>query len=414
MTQTTSTKIRFTTRTIDQLPACPADSASKALEFTDCDIPGLKVAVSKTGRKTFLQRYTFRGQKRAARIGEYPATSVIEARKAALEMRGLLDRGIDPQERKDLERESPTFEAFSLNDYLPFARQNKRSANDDASKLRLHLIPRFGRRRLCDISRRDIEIYISEVRQSLTPASANRHLAVLSAIFRRAVLWERAERNPCSGVPRYREDNIKQRFLSPDEIGRMFVAMDADPNKVAVAALRFLLLTGVRRQEALGARWESVQMEERLWHVPHTKAGRARYIQLNDAAINVLKSLPGPAHSPWVFAGRDPKKPINDPRKTLWRVLKAAKIDDHVRVHDLRHSFASLAVNAGQSLFLVQNLLGHASPAMTMRYSHLASVTLRDASQAVADVVTKAHSAEVQTRTDDGDEDDDIEEDMAA
>lgn len=389
MTQTTATKFRFATRTIEQLPPCPENSASKAIEHTDTDIVGFKIAVAKSAKKTFLLRYTYRGQKRAARIGEFPATSVAEARKAALEMRALLDRGIDPQEQKDREKESPSFESFSLNDYLPFAYQNKRSAKDDESRLRLHLIPRLGKKRLCDITRKDVETFVSEVRNSHSPATANRHLSLLSAIFRRAMVWERADRNPCAGIPRYREDNIQQRFLSPAEIGRMLKAMASCPNKVAVAAIQFLLFTGVRRKEALTARWENVDLAQRLWYVPHTKGGRARYVQLNEGAVTVLQGLAGPERSPWVFAGKDPSKPMNDPRKTLWSVLSAAGIEK-IRIHDLRHTFASLAVNAGQSLYTVQHLLGHASPQMTMRYSHLSSTSLVCASQAVSDVIFKA------------------------
>lgn len=389
---TQATRFRFSTRVIEQLKPCPADAGAKAIEYTDTEIPGFKLAVSKTGRKTFSLRYTFRDAKRAARIGEFPGTSLAAARIVAQEMRGLLDRGIDPQESRDREKTSPTLANFA-EEYLKYAKQHKRSWKDDESKLRLHIIPRFGRKRLCDLTRRDVELFIGEVRQSHKPSTANRFLCVISTIYRRAMAWEQTDRNPCTGIQRFRENNQRQRFLSPEEIGRMLVAMESDPNKVAVAALRFLLLTGVRRQEALKARWEHVDLERRVLFLPHTKAGRARYVQLNQAAVEILTEIGTRELSTWVFpSSKDASKPLNDPRRTLWRALATAGITDHVRVHDLRHTFASLAVNSGQSLFAVQGLLSHSSPNMTQRYAHLASATLRDASQAVADVVTRAHA----------------------
>lgn len=394
------TRFRFTVRAIEQLPPCRTDAPGRAAEYTDTDIPGFKLAVGKSGRKTFWLRYVFREQKRAARIGEFPGTSLADARKIALEMRGQLDRGIDPQEARDRDKGSPTLAAFA-NDYLDnHAKQHKRSWRDDESKLRLHVIPYFGaNRRLCDIQRRDIERFINAVRQAHTPATANRFLSVLSAMFRRAVAWQLVERNPCSGIPRFKESIQAQRFLSPPEVGRLMVALDADTESpMAVAVLRFLLLTGCRRNEALHARWEHVDLDRRVWFVPHTKAGRSRYAQLNDATVALLQALPSRASSGWVFPSpRDPMRPIVDPRKAFARALKAAGIAGHVRLHDLRHTHAALAVNAGQSLYAVQHLLHHANPQTTMRYAHIANSTLAAASQAVSNVVVQAHAEAVRS-----------------
>lgn len=390
-----ATRFRFTTRAIEQLR--PASGDVKAIEYTDTEIPGFKLAVTKTGRKTFSLRYTFRDQKRAARIGEFPATSLAQARSIALEMRGLLDRGIDPQENRDREKGSPTLAAFA-EEYLTYAKQHLRSWKATEGRLRLHIVPRFGRKRLCDLTRREIELYIASVRQSHTPATANRFLCVISSLYRQAIAWEQADSNPCAGIPRAKENNQRQRFLSPDEIGRLLVALDNAPNPIAAASLKFLLLSGLRRQEALSMRWEHVDFERRVAFIPHTKTGRSRYLQLNQAACEILERLDTRDKSPWVFAStRDPAKPIDDPRKTFWRALKAAGIEDHIRIHDLRHTFASIAVNSGQSLYAVQGLLSHSSPQMTQRYAHLASSSLREASQAVADVVVRARAAAATT-----------------
>lgn len=385
-----SNKFRFTNRALAQLPPHAEDSPSRSSEYSDAEVVGLRILVNKQGRKYFYFRFVFEGQKRAAKIGEFPAIEVQEARKLALEMRAKLDRGQSPQETRDLAQASPTFEAFAVNEYMPFARQTKRSAKDDECRLRVHAYPKFGKRKLIDIQTREIQQYHADLKESHCAATANRHLSLLSRMYKLAVQWGRVERNPCAGINKFKENNQRQRFLSPEEIRRMYQAMENEPSKVAVAALKFLLLTGARKEEALQARWEDVDLENGVWFLPHTKSGRGRYVQLNSEAQTLLRSLPGSEQSPWVFPStRDPKKRLNNPRKAFDRVLTAAGIE-HLRLHDLRHTYSSLAVNAGVSLSIIQSMLGHQSPVMTMRYAHLMNSTLRNASESVADVVSKA------------------------
>lgn len=383
-------KFAFTNRTIQSLPAHDADSASKSAEYTDTTVVGLKLIVGKNGSKKFAFRFQLvGGTKRYAPIGTFPAIEVAEARRLALEMRAVVDRGGDPLEQRDRLKAMPTFGEFVRNEYLPYAEQAKKSARNDESKVRLHLEPKFGSRRLCDIGPRDIQLHHAAMRQSHTAATANRHLALLSAIFRKGVEWGRVDRNPAAGIKPFKESSQQQRFLRVDEITRIFEAMEAEPNKTAVAALKLLLLTGTRREEALQARWENVDLEAKQWWLPMTKSGRGRYVTLSEAARDLLASLPSRGRSTWVFPGRDGDKPLQNPRKAFCRVLAAAEVE-HLRIHDLRHSFASLAVNAGATLYEVQGLLGHSSAQMTQRYAHLADSGLRRASQAVADVVAAA------------------------
>lgn len=382
-----TTRFRFTVRSIEQLPPCPTDR--KAVEYSCLDMPGLRLSHSRSGRKTFWLRFVLGGKKCAIRIGCFPGLSIPEARKIASAHRVRIDQGEDPRQHHTDDEADWTFGRFALEIYLPYSRQHKRSYADDASKLTLHLLPRFGHLRLTELNRRAIETYLSELHQTHSPATVNRHLTLLSAILRRAVTWEYLPRNACTGITRYREDNQRQRSLSPEQVGRLLVAMEQDTNTVAMAAIRLLILTGTRRSECLSACWSHINLDERVWFLPHTKAQRSRYVQLNDAAVALLESLPSRQTSEWVFPGRDPSKPLADPRKPFARVLAAADLKP-MRLHDLRHTFASLAVSAGQSLYSVQALLGHASPTMTQRYAHLSNTMLREASQAVADVVGQA------------------------
>lgn len=236
------------------------------------------------------------------------------------------------------------------------------------------------------------------MRKTHSPASVNRHLTLLSAMGRRAVALDYVERNWCAGIDRLKEDNKRQVALTPDQAGRLLVALESDRNTIAASAIAVLLLTGVRLRECTHARVGDVQLEQRLWFLPKAKTG-ARHIQLNDAAVAILVRQAsmargdgeggGSRHSGWLFPGRDPSKPLGDVRSTFYRCLSAAGLPP-MRRHDLRHSFASLAVSAGRSLYDVQSLLGHASSSMTTRYAHLNNQTLRAASQTVADVVAKA------------------------
>ena len=300
-----------------------------------------------------------------------------------------VERGTDPQAEQQRQRSVPSFEDFALKQYLPWAESAKRSARADESKLRNHLLKKLGRKRLADIGTRDIQMHHAAMKASHCAATANRHLALLSGLFRKAVEWNVIDRNPCAGIQQFREQAGKERFLSKDEIGRLYRAMDAEPNRVAVAALQLLLLTGVRLMEALHAKWVDVDLANEVWRLSKTKNGKVRHVVLAPEVVALLKAQPRREGCPWVFPGRDPEKPIHNVRKTFGRLLAQAGLE-HARLHDLRHTYASLAVNEGASLYTVQALLGHSTPAMTQRYAHLARGTMRSASAKVSAAVRQA------------------------
>lgn len=382
-------QVKLTTRSISQLTHDP-QSRSTCTEFSDYQVPGLKIQVYKSGRKFWWLRYTLSSRKCAERIGEWPGIDIETARTIAREMRALVDQGIDPKEDKERVKSTMSFERYAIDLYLPWAKKFKRSFSSDESKTRNHLIPAFGQKRLCDIRNRDISMYLGTLRESLSEATCNRHLALLSKMFKLAEQWGELEgKNPCEGIDKFKESMAHQRYLTPDEARRVMVAAQQEANLYAGAAIRLLLLTGVRREEALQARWEHVDLEQGALFLPKTKSGRTRYAVLNDAARTLLSELPRVANSPWVFPGKDTRKPLCNARKAWHRILKAAGVEQ-VRIHDLRHSHASLLVNQGATLYQVQALLGHASPQTTQRYSHLASQTLRNVSQLVSDLVATA------------------------
>ena len=376
----------FTNKTIAALPAHDAASRSKCGYLSDPLVKGLSIQITKSGQKSFWFSATVAGKKRHARLGTFGAITVEEARALALKMRASLDLGGNPFLAGDRIRAMPLFRVFAVQEYMPHAREYKRSADDDASKLRLHVLPVFGDHRLCDVSQRDIDMYLAKIAKSHSKATANRHRALLSKIFKLAVAWGRLDSNPCVGTQKFKEVIQQQSYLSAEQAHRVFSAAAQDQNPVAGAAIQVLLMTGCRREEILQAKWEHFDEARETLFLPSTKAGKSRHVVLNDVARNLIAAQPKVKGSPWIFPGRDPRKPLNNPRKAFLRILETAGVDA-IRIHDLRHSFCSLLVEQGVSLFQVQQLVGHASPQTTQRYAHLAADGLRAVAQRVAQVV---------------------------
>jgi integrase len=392
---TIPTRFKFTQRSIDQLPPNPEKSRSRFSEYSDAETTGLKALVSKTGRKFFYARLTFQGSKRTIKLGEFPAQTVAEAKQLLLELRAKINRGIDPSMELKSSLSTVTFKQFAEKDYLPYAKAHKRSVASDISKLKTHLLPRFGNRCIYEISLRDIQTYHAEMKISHCAATANRHLSLLSKMFSCAVQWDFLKAHPCRGITKFNENNSDQRFLSGDEIRKLYAAMEnvTARSDMTVAALKFLLLTGMRKNEVLHGQWQNVDLERGIWYVPQTKNGKSNHVVLNAEAKTILLNLPRETDSVWVFPGRNPKKPLVEVRRCLNQLAKKAGIPP-LKVHSLRHSFASICAQQGVPLLQIKSLLNHASTNTTLRYAHLANADLLSATQSVGDAVTTALKAQ--------------------
>lgn len=402
-----SKKFKFTKRAIDALPPHDATSPSTDAEYSDTEVSGLKCIVSKKGRKSFLFRYTINGNKRSMTLGAFGVIDVDSARKKAQEARRLIANGIDPQDKPVAVKAVLTFKEFFDLHYLPDAKVRKRSWKDDESKMRIHLDPVFGKIPLDAISHMDINQYFTKIpAKGLAPATANRHLALLSCIFNMTVRFNLLVTNPCKGVKKHREDNQKLRYLNADELGRLLAVMDdnnpktMEKNRVAVDVLKLLLLTGTRREEILHAEWSHVDLQQRTLFLPTTKAGKSRHVLLNDEAHDLLRNIVRDPACGYVFVNPKTHQRYNTPVKAFKRLLERANIEG-VNIHTLRHTFASLAVKNGLSLYKVQHLLGHASSVTTQRYAHLDQETMLDATNVVGGVVRQAqqnsHAASAKT-----------------
>lgn len=338
----------------------------------------------------FLCRLTFQGTKISKSLGTLPRsefesnlpTIVEKIRTFHIRMAQGLHPFEEIQDLKDI-----TFSEFALSSYMPNAMSRKKSYKDDASRLRIHLNPIIGSLKLRDINVAVLHPLLNDLtKKGLSPASVNRIRALLSSLFNLAIDHELITTNPITRIKKFRENNQKERYLNADET-KSLVTILGQPtdygihNAVIVAIVHFLLLTGVRKREAMDMRWSDVDLTTGVWLLGENKSGKARRINLNQDALQILQQLP--KQSLFIFANPETNKPYNDIRKTFDKIMHAAGVYN-MRIHDLRHNFASLAVNSGQSLYVVQHLLGHASPQTTQRYAHLQSNTLKQASEDIA------------------------------
>ncbi len=278
-----------------------------------------------------------------------------------------------------------TLDAFVSQVYLPHVRVRKRSWRIDERIARKHLSPVFGDCPLSRIDRREVEDWLQGLlERGLAPASCNRFLAVLKTVCslaeKRGLLP--AGRSPCRGVSSFRVQTRRERYLSHNEARRLMLALEKSDCGEA-QALRLLLLTGARKSEILKARWEDVNLELRLLTVPVSKSGKPRHIVLSDAAMAVIGKISRKDGVPWLFPGHAPGKPLSD-LYLFWNSLRHELGLADVRIHDLRHTFASFLVNSGHSLYEVQKMLGHGDPRTTMRYAHLGQESLLAAAETVS------------------------------
>jgi integrase len=356
-----------------------------SIDHYDERMPGLLLKVLPSGRKTYYIRYKNPKKVNCQRkIGNAEILSLSQARALARRKLAEVAMGEDPFKDAPLNL-SPTLEAFAENDYIPYVKTYKKSWEMDISRIRNHLLPYFGTMRMKDIEKRDVVQLINDQLPDYKPGSINRVIILLRYMFNLAIKWEieGVFRNPTAGIPLLKENNQVERFLSAEEAKALLIAIKASKNPMLQHIVSMLILTGARKREVLDAKWEDFDMERTSWRIPNTKAGKARIVPLSDTATALLTKLRKKKRSPYAFANPITLKPYKSIYYSWHTARKEAGLDD-VRIHDLRHSFASFLVNAGRSLYEVQTLLGHTQIKTTQRYAHLSTTSLRAASNEVS------------------------------
>ena len=362
---------------------CPA--GRKKIDYFDTLTKGLHLEVRASGNKTFYLRYkNLRSKTRNLKLADARDVTLSQARGMADKGRNRVAMGDDPCEAAAEAKQVPKFSQFIEDMYLPHVKSYKRSWSTDLSLLKTHLLPRFRERYLDEITRQDIlKMRNDRIASGAAPGSANRLLIMMRFIFSLAIQWKLpgVTSNPAKEVPLLEENNLKERYLSIDEARRLYEAVSTSENTVLKFIVSMLILTGARKRELLDSQWQDFDLSRRSWRIPLTKAGKARHVPLSDGALSVLNEIQRIPDCPFVFANPRTRKPYVS-FFCAWNTARIKAGLSNVRVHDLRHSFASLLINKGRTLYEVQRILGHTQVKTTMRYAHLSHDTLLDAANA--------------------------------
>lgn len=369
---------KLTKRTVEAL-----QSEAKDYFVWDNTVAGFGVRVMPSGAKTYQAQYRKGGRTRRISIGRHGRITVDQARNLAKEIMGRVAKGENPADEISLNRKAPTVAALCER-FIECHVSERCKASTQREYQRaidLFIIPAIGSFKTHDVTRQDVSELHYKFRDK--PYQANRTLGVLSKMFNLAEAWGLRPdgTNPCRHVAKYKEVK-RERFLSSMELQTLgdilnHVEIEGSESPYIIAALRLLILTGCRLSEIQTLKWEyitAVGME-----LPDTKTG-ARRIPLPDAARAVLSSIHHLPDNPYVIVGTVPGQFATDFQRPWRRIRKLAGLDD-VRIHDLRHTYASNAVSAGMPIQMVGRLLGHTQLQTTMRYAHLADDSVRKAAE---------------------------------
>lgn len=369
---------KLTKRTVDALKP----KAESYFEW-DSIVVGFGVRVMPSGTKTFQVQYRKGRRTRRSSLGRFGVVAVEQARDHAREMLGQVAGGYDPVEEIALTRLAPTVSDLCdrfLQVHVAI-HVKPSTARDYRSTINRVIRPTMGTFKVADVMRKDVADL--HYRRRATPIQANRMISVLSKMFNMAEMWGLRPdgSNPCRHVPKYKE-NRRERFLTKAEMQTLGDVLTRCENygietPHVVAAFRLLLLTGCRLSEVQTARWDYVT--ERGLELPETKVGK-RCIPLPQSARSVLANLPRTSGQPFIIEGKLPDAHITDLQHPWRRIRSLADLND-VRIHDLRHTYASVAVSGGMPIQMVGQLLGHTQLQTTLRYAHLADDPIRAAAE---------------------------------
>jgi integrase len=364
---------------------CPQGKSK--IDYYSDSLQGFILEVRASGKKTYYQRYRDSyGRLKQVRIGGAETISFEKAQKAAIQLKGKIALGENPEEQKKTLKQIPTLDELVQDRYIPHIHASKRRPDFDLGLLRLHVLPRWGQCRLPEIHTEDLQVWLhTQHRSGLSPAYCNHMVTLLGRIYNLAAKWDvpGAEKNPARNINLLEFNNAREIFLNAEETERLIVAVRASKNTQLQYIISLLLLTGMRKRELLDSRWEDVSIERREWWIPMSKSGKPRKVPLSLSAIDVLQAVPRFENCPYVVPNPQTLKPYRSISHT-WIIARNQAGLPALRLHDLRHSFASALVNSGRSIYEVKTVLGHANVTITERYAHLNNQTLLDAVDAAA------------------------------
>ncbi len=365
-------------------PPVPSDKTK--VQYFDEKIAGFVLEVSRTGRATFYLRYRDKsGRTRQLRIGAADSMNVEQARERAKGMKSSVIMGFDPLAHVEKIKNTPTFSEFIRDKYLPHVKTYKRSWEFDQKTIENRLARAWGGKKMDQFKPGDLlDFQNSLVNKGFKPGTVNRMMALVKHIFNLAERWEIIDRAPTKNICKLADDGAKERFLSVEELEKLLKEIKNCKSPVVPDIITFLVLTGARKSEVSNLPWSEIDMNEGVWTLPaeRNKGKSRKVIPLSQGALDMLRCRSGNG-SEYVFPNPETGRPLQHFYGTWNRIRRRAGLAD-VRIHDLRHSYASFLVNSGRSLYEVQKLLGHADISTTQKYAHLTKSTLQEATEIVS------------------------------
>lgn len=369
-------KINFTKAYLENLPN--AEKGKRYMVY-DTNIPQLAIRVTDNGTKSFLIQKRVKSSPVKITLGRFPEMTIAQARSKAMEVLHGLVVGQNPNEEKNKLRREITLKELFHEFMERYSKKQKKSWLYDEREIPRFLSKWFNRK-ISDVTKLQVQKLHEQIGAESGIYQANRVLERLKSMYNRAIEWGWDGQNPCNGVKKFKEIK-RDRFLQPQEFPAFFQSLEEETNIEAKNYIWLSLLTGARKTNVLAMRWEEIDFNRKLWHIPETKNGESLNVPLVDEALNRLLELRNTSDSDWVFPSPASKTGhLQDPKKAWKRVLDRSGIKD-LRLHDIRRTLGSYQAITGASLNIIGKSLGHKTVAATQIYARLNDDPVRDSMQ---------------------------------
>lgn len=377
---------------------CPP--GKKKIEWSVADEPGLFVECRESATAVpvwWLRLKNERGTNTYKKLGTVKDVTLAQARKLVKQIRAEHVATLKSGSVVSVVPAKPetTLDVFMREHYFPHAFLHKRSAKKDEQLYRIHIGPRFKDTPLSQITRRDVQAFHNGLLQKgQSPASADHSLKLLKRVINLCVQWEFLDRHVLKGVPLFSVCNTVTTYLQASDVTKLADVLRKDSNRPVCMLLLFLISVGARKMSGMLARWDELDLENRVWKIPATKSKSKRPVSvpLNDSAMHVLQQLDTKGKYEYVFVNPKTGKPYTTITRVWYRLRKKAGLADNVRMHDLRHFFASALSMAGVPSQEISLLMTHADSRSVQRYLHVSMPRLQQSANRVS-ILTQPKAA---------------------
>ena len=363
-------------------------------DIFDSQIPGFGIRIAPSGTRTYVLMYRSGGRRWRVSLGRHGITTPEQAREAAIDILARVNRGENLAASRQGGGHITTFadlaERFDKEHIA--IRLKPRTAKEYRRNLQLFIVPALGRLKVAEVTRADVARLHHEFRD--TPYQSNRNLEIVSKMFNLAEMWGLRPdgSNPCRHVKKYKEEK-RERYLSTDELARLGEVLrqceqEGIESASTINLIRLLVFTGCRLSEIQTLKWDYVDLDNEVLRLPDSKTG-AKIVHTDGAATRILSGIERHDDNPWVIPGKLPHTHWQEPQRPWRRIRARAGLDD-VRIHDLRHTFASMAVSSGEGLPMIGKLLGHTQVQTTARYAHLFNEPVKQAAGNISSSIAAA------------------------